>query len=279
MTFRRVRSSDIEPVKAFLTANAEFAMFPLNNLLTHGLESDHKFAPTMWRNSDGPITDVLTITKNGILLPYLPSQNYVEAAAKLTGRTITRIVAPLACARGIQAALGFIDAPTTLDIPDQQFLLNLTDMVVPEGASRLEYLREEHVETVTEWMTDYQATILGTPLSDAPKIARENVEASLESQNRVVLIQDSALVSTTAFNATLPDIVQVGGVYTPPALRGKGYARRLVALHLEIAAQNGATRATLFASDPSAIAAYSSLGFQQIGDFALTFFTSPQVAS
>ena len=32
-------------------------------------------------------------------------------------------------------------------------------------------------------------------------------------------------VSYSAFNARLPDAVQVGGVFTPRDLRGRGYAR------------------------------------------------------
>lgn len=72
--------------------------------------------------------------------------------------------------------------------------------------------------------------------------------------------------------------VKVGAVYTPPALRGKGHARRAVALHLAQVRATGACRATLFASAPSAIAAYKTVGFKQIGDWVLAIFKTPQVA-
>ncbi len=76
----------------------------------------------------------------------------------------------------------------------------------------------------------------------------------------------------TGFNATVDDLVQVGGVYTPPEGRGRGLARRAVALHLQEAREKGARRGILFANDPSAIAAYRAVGFRPIGRFVLIMF-------
>ncbi|MFB1024160.1 MAG: N-acetyltransferase, partial [Octadecabacter sp.] len=76
-------------------------------------------------------------------------------------------------------------------------------------------------------------------------------------------------VAATAFNAALPQIVRIGAVYTPPALRGKGYARRA---HLAQARTTGVRRATLFASAQNAIAAYTAVGFRQIGEWVLAIF-------
>ena len=61
-------------------------------------------------------------------------------------------------------------------------------------------------------------------------------------------------------------MVQVGGVYTPPDLRGRGHARRALALHL---AASGAERATLFSASAMAARAYRAVGFRQIGDWTL----------
>jgi hypothetical protein len=38
-------------------------------------------------------------------------------------------------------------------------------------------------------------------------------------------------VATSGFNASTEEAVQVGGVYTLPALRGKGFARAIVPTH------------------------------------------------
>ena len=42
-------------------------------------------------------------------------------------------------------------------------------------------------------------------------------------------VEGGAPVSLSAINASLPDIVQLGGIYTPPDLRGRGYAKAAVA--------------------------------------------------
>jgi predicted GNAT family acetyltransferase len=85
---------------------------------------------------------------------------------------------------------------------------------------------------------------------------------------RVALV-DGRLVSLAAFNAVMPEIVQIGGIYTPPGQRGRGYARAAIAALPLDAHQRGVERAVLFAGNPSAIRCYERLGFRRVGDFGL----------
>jgi len=73
----------------------------------------------------------------------------------------------------------------------------------------------------------------------------------------------------------LPDIVQLGGIYTPPEQRGRGYAKVSVAGSLLVAAQRGATRAVLFTKNPSAVRSYEAVGFRRIGDYGLVLLARP----
>ena len=79
------------------------------------------------------------------------------------------------------------------------------------------------------------------------------------------------------FNARLPQIVQVGGVYTPPALRGQGHARRAIGQQLAQARAAGVQRAVLFAASDRAASTYRALGFEQIGLWTLLLLTNAQV--
>nr|WP_274517504.1 GNAT family N-acetyltransferase [Fortiea contorta] len=75
--------------------------------------------------------------------------------------------------------------------------------------------------------------------------------------------------------ARLPDIVQIGGVWTPPALRGKGYAKSVVAGSLLAAKTQGVERAILFTNrqNSAAQAAYRGIGFHPTGEeFGLVLF-------
>ena len=81
----------------------------------------------------------------------------------------------------------------------------------------------------------------------------------------------------TGFNAVLPEHVQVGGVYTPPEGRNRGYARRAVAIHLAEARASGVRHAVLFAASAAAARAYEAIGFQRDGSFALALYDTYQV--
>ncbi len=71
--------------------------------------------------------------------------------------------------------------------------------------------------------------------------------------------------------AALPDMVQIGGVWTPPPLRGLGYGRCVVAGALLAARRAGVTRAVLFTDDDNhgARRAYAAIGFDLVGDYGL----------
>jgi predicted GNAT family acetyltransferase len=73
--------------------------------------------------------------------------------------------------------------------------------------------------------------------------------------------------------------VQVGGVWTPPARRGRGYARAAVAGSLLDARARGVTRGVLFTAQENRPAqrAYEALGFQVVGDYGLLGFSEPQL--
>jgi predicted GNAT family acetyltransferase len=89
------------------------------------------------------------------------------------------------------------------------------------------------------------------------------------SGSRWLLEQDGWPVASTGFNARLPDVVQIGGVYTPPALRGRGYARAAVAGSLLAVRETGVRRAVLFTGTDNEPArrTYLALGFRVVGDF------------
>jgi predicted GNAT family acetyltransferase len=87
-----------------------------------------------------------------------------------------------------------------------------------------------------------------------------------------LLLQNGAVVAQTNFNAALPDTVQVGGVYTPPALRGHGLARRAVAAHLGEAFAAGVENAILFSASENASKAYRAIGFREIGAYRIVLF-------
>ena len=262
----RASLADREEIEAALAPHAEFAMFPLNNLVHYGMQGGHPYAVTLWiAHKDGAISDVLTQTETGMVMPFLPSGDYGAAARALAGREVFGLVGVRAWVRGLEAALGLRGA-RTLDHDEPHFLLHRADLHVPDGPGQIVPLAEAPEAVIKGWMLDYQLATLNTPEEQAWHRVKESYVNYTTARSHVALMDGDTPLAMTGFNAQLPDIVQVGGVYTPPDLRGLGHARRAVALHL---AASGAGRATLFSASSMAARAYRAIGFRQIGDWTL----------
>ena len=266
----RATPADRPEIEAFLSPHAERAMFPLNNLAHYGMAGGHPFAVTLWLTRlGGQITDVLTLTDGGMVMPFLPSADYTSAARVLRGRTVTGIIGMRDWSRGLESALGLGPASKSLDHDEPHFALNLSNLTLPDGPGQILPLSDAPPDTIKSWMLDYQLATLNTPPEQAPQRMADSYATYTANRSHVVLMDAGTPLAMTGFNAQLPHIVQVGGVYTPPSLRGQGHARRAVALHLAQARDRGVTQATLFSASDMAARAYRAIGFSQIGDWSL----------
>lgn len=171
----------------------------------------------------------------------------------------------------------------TSSVHDGKELLLVLELAALKAPDRLERgqvsLREptdsEAEEFLAPWRADYLVECLGAVRSpELESSARHQIAGWRERRQLWVLVHDARIVAMTGFNANTRGIVQVGGVFTPPALRGKGYARAAVAASLLLARKNGARRSVLFTSEHNQPArrAYASLGYEVTGDFGLVLF-------
>jgi len=272
----RVTDAMLPRVRTYLNAHAEFTMFPLANLDQHGLDGDHPRSPRIWVNAAG--TDVLCVSREGMVMPFLPSGKTGPAVKILqTLGPLVGMIGPAAHVRALQSACGLDAAPTTMNEDEPQFILPLDDLIIPDGIGTLIPLIDAPEAVIRDWMADYERHALHTPEDKIAAQVDASYGARIATGSHMALMDGDTCLAKTGFNAALPDIVQIGGVYTPPALRGRGHARRAVALHLEQARASGVHRATLFSASDMAARAYRSIGFRQIGDWTLMLFASPQV--
>ena len=267
---RRAGPEDIPAIRVCLSGMADHAMFPLSNLDRFGLDGDHGYAPRMWvAEKDGLVTDVLTIGKSGVILPALPGGDWAAAAGCLKGREISGCIGPTDQVRPLLAELGLAGHPTSLNRDEPHFALDLDALRIPGGPGMLHPLDAADRDEMIRWRAAYEVEVLGADPRTGLDTARSDYEAYLEADSHRVLIDGDRPLATTGFNATAGQAVQIGGVFTPPPLRGRGHARRAVALHLAEARDKGARRAILFSASPAAEAAYRAIGFQRIGDWTL----------
>lgn len=277
----RAGAQDAPQIAAFLTRHCDTSMFALSNLAQHGIDNDHPRALRCWlTRADRQITDALIITTEGMAMPQCPTfgrADWAGATQDTAGITLIGIIGPAAQARAFATAAGLSNAPATLNRDEPFMALDLSDLVIGAGPDRIIPLADAPRQIVFDWMTAYQVEALGSDLPEARLRAEHSLAAYLAAGSHVVLMLGDTPLAMTGFNARLPGIVQIGGVYTPPDLRNQGHARRAVALHLAQAKATGVTRAVLFSASLSAARAYAAIGFRQTGDWTLCLFDGPQV--
>jgi len=277
VVFEDVTDADREALVDFMFAHAPIMMFPLTNLTRYGLRGTHPRAITAWiAKVDGVITDVISISQEGTVFPCCASGDWRAAAAVLSGRTIKGFVGDGDQVTALRAAMG-MTAPADLDAIEPAYCLSLAKIRAPDTTSlTLHQLDRAPHDLIVKWRTDYEIeTLQGKPQKAAEGAERRIRDFKTVDSHRVLFHGDIP-VAMTGFNAVLPEIVQVGGVYTPPDFRGRGYAKAAVALHLKEVAVDGVTEAVLSAATIKAAHVYETLGFERTGDFGLVIYDTPQ---
>jgi GNAT superfamily N-acetyltransferase len=216
-----------------------------------------------------------------MLMPHLTEGvDLAPLRRTLAGLSVEGALGSAGTVRPLLTALGLSTAPARKDEDEPAFALDLADLRLPQvNGADLIPAAEAHRPLLLSWRSAYHRETLGTPEAEAEALARADIGRMIDRGNHRLLVIGDEPVALTGFNAALPDIVQVGGVYTPPDLRGRGHARLAVALHLAEARAAGVARAVLFAASPAAARAYHSIGFQPNGSFALVLFAAPATIS
>ncbi len=265
----RAVESDLPEMIAFLGQQPHRAMFPLSNLLNFGLDGEGIYGTSCWlRRSNGQITDVMSITNSGVVLPFCPTGPMLEP---LRGREVGMVIGPAEQCRPLIKAAG-LNWPTRVDHDEPHFLLDLKELRRKEGRGQIIPLSKAPKDILLGWMAGYEVEALGLDPASAGPEAAVSYERYIAAGDCVVLMDGDRPLAMANLNARLPEIVQVGGVYTPSDQRGQGHAQRVVSLLLEQARNEGARKATLFAASEIAARAYISIGFERIGDWTICMF-------
>lgn len=276
-----LRPGDEGRLDAFLARHAESSMFLRSNARASGLaDRGEPFQGTyVAAIEQDAIVGVAAHYWNGMVVLQAPSQ--VEAvareAARRSGRKLAGLTGPWPQVVAARKGLGLERVPATKDGKEGLYALELTRLVVPAafggGRVKCRHSRPEDLDLLTEWRVAFSIEALGLAAEPAlEEAARADVRLHHRRGTDWVLLDQGVPVAYALFNAALPDIVQVGGVWTPPELRGKGYGRAVVAGALIAVQREGVQRAVLFADDPAAVRAYEAIGFRRVGEYGLTLF-------
>ena len=278
--------ADVDTLNAFLERHADSSLFLRSNLRTAGIvDRGQPFQATYVGAVDGDLVGVAAHCWNGNVLVQAPAslEAVVCAAVERTGRHVRGIVGPWAQLCAARRALSMQDRRARMESHDQLFGLALADLVRPPALDapgvRCRPTRTSDLDLVTRWRVAYSVEILGATENDALRSeSRTDMERMHAIGSGWLLEREGTPVAFSGFNARLPDVVQIGGVFTPPAERRRGWARAAVAGSLAAVAAAGVRRAILFTGEENvaALRAYEAIGFRVIGDYACCSFEATQ---
>lgn len=277
---RVLQPGDEAALDAFLATYAETSMFLRANARGAGLtdRGEPMQATYVAALDAGRITDVAAHCWNGMVLVQAPSQAAAVAreAVRRSGRDVTGFSGPWDQVVAARKALGLATAPAAKDSRDELYVLDLTRIIIPlvlaTGAVRCRHPDAGELDLLAEWRARFSIEALGA-VDDVElhRASRADVRLQHERGADWVLLSGRTPVAYSVFNAMLPEIVQIGGVWTPPEHRGQGFARSVVAGSLLAARKQGVQRAVLFADPDNAMAraAYLAIGFRIVGNYGL----------
>jgi predicted GNAT family acetyltransferase len=280
---RILGAGDEERLDRFLMQHADSSLFLRSNLKVAGLVDRGQALQGTYAAAfrQGGIVAVVGHFWNENLILQAPEQaaELAGAAARASRRRLGGLIGPHAQVSSARRGLGLMGRATHIDEREVLYALPLIRLSPPaplvEGRVLCRNGRPEDCELLTAWRAEYSTETLGEIETEATRRRnREAIERYIDRAEQWVLEQDGVPVAASTFNARLADTVQIGGVWTPPALRGRGYARAVVGGSLLAARAAGVGRAVLFtpARNHAAQRAYESLGFRPIGDYSVTIF-------
>jgi len=285
-TIRILEPGDEALLEAFLIPRIDSSMFLLGNMRAAGLEEEGQLYGGTYaaRIEHGRITGVAAHYWNGNIVFQAPG-NEIElarAAVRASCRGFSGLVGPADQVTVARTAFDIRPSNIRMDGTEKLYSLELADLIIPESLANGRVvgrrIRRDDFELLLEWRMDYEVnTIYADPTPEFREKVAAFLKRACEKGTMWILEHDGLRVSSTAFNAETAEYVQVGGVYTPPKLRSRGYARAIVAQSLLDARAEGAKRGVLFTGidNESAQRAYESLGFAHVGNYAILLLREP----
>jgi predicted GNAT family acetyltransferase len=142
------------------------------------------------------------------------------------------------------------------------------ELVAPPrpAAGGLRAPRREELELVVEW---YLAFIDESDIEEAPDAARASAISRIERELLFLWDEGGDPVSLIGRTVAVAGVPRIGPVYTPPPLRGRGYASTAVAALSRRLFDGGARRVVLFTDlgNPTSNKIYAEVGYRRLADY------------
>ena len=281
---RLLRAEDEPAAVRFLETHRDSALIMLSNLAKAGLGG----GTTSYQGAYAAhlhgrdISALAAHYGNGWLLLQAPEGAAPLAALALSasGRPLTSLLGSSEQVAAVRRELGLHDCLCSLDSNEDVMALALPDLILPAAIGNSEFrvrlARSSELELLANWRLAFVEEALR--VKDSPALrarVRDEIAGWQAEKANFVLACRGRLVASCAVIADYGETLQVAAVWTPAALRGRGFARCLIAGVMARARDRGTQRALLITSNPAARRAYRAVGFQKVGQQSLVQFVEP----
>jgi hypothetical protein len=223
---------DEAALDAFFAAHPHTTLFFQNNVATAGLvDRGARYQGTYVAAFDG--ADIVALGAhywNGNLIIEADAalEAIVREVVAASGRSVSGLLGPWAQVCAARSALGLAAAAAAMDSPDDLLAIELASLRVPaalaDGVVRCRAPRDAELELVAQWRHDYSVELIGrTPDAKLRATSRDEIAEWHGEGRTFVLETQGELVAFAGYNASTPACVQIGGVWTPHVLRGRGH--------------------------------------------------------
>jgi predicted GNAT family acetyltransferase len=141
---------------------------------------------------------------------------------------------------------------------------------VPAAPGRMRLQAPADTELMVGWLQAFEAEALSFLEPDEDR-ARRTIEYRLTAERAgLMLWEDGDVVSVAGFGGETPNGIRIGPVYTPPELRGRGYATALVAELSSKLLAEGRRFCFLYTdlANPTSNAIYERIGYVRVCESA-----------
>jgi len=275
MSWRLAARNDIAPILDYLLRD-EACHVPFTSRLRSSTRGYEVFFDT---DGSGAVTDSLMVTSTGLLLPAL-SPN--ASSRGDLGELLRRLRRPVRSLMGFGRSVGEVEgllpiAPTTRV---EYFLMSLPRedlrpaMPPLDPEVRIRRAGAADAEELFPLQKGYEMEeVVIDPAQFSDGQCMKTLRRSLHTDLVYVAERAGLPVSKAATNARGFVVDQVGGVYTEPPDRNRGYAKAVVIALLKAIFQEKSA-ACLFVKKRNrpAISLYDRLGFAPIGDYVISYY-------
>ena len=188
------------------------------------------------------------------------------AVEGLAGATPIGVHGPIAAARAFaEAWAAKRGAKERIYLRERVY--ELADVARPHGVpGALRHIRPSDRDHLIGWLIAFEEETFG---ERQPRDPGAMVDRALSGEGRRLYVwDDDGPVSLCGVGGLTPNGIRIGPVYTPPGLRGRGYASACVAATSQGQLDAGRRRCYLFTdvANPTSNHVYQAIGYRPVGD-------------